>query len=63
MAQYTSIAPVELTDDELQAVAGGVRDVVSIPGSLVNVATITFTNSGNNSGNVTNSGNVLIIEE
>jgi hypothetical protein len=63
MAQYPSIAPVELTDDELQAVAGGVRDVVSAPGSFVNVATITFTNSGNNSGNVTNSGNVLIIEE
>jgi hypothetical protein len=49
MAQYTNIGPIELTDDELKAVAGGdFGSSVSITNSA---------NSGNMSGNITNSGN------
>ena len=58
MAQYTNIEPIELTDDELQAVAGGYYFQI---GSNVNVtggnATNSLNNSGNNSGNFSNSVN------
>jgi hypothetical protein len=45
MAQYTSIEPIELTDDELKAVAGG----YSFGGVMIGG---NATNSANNSGNV-----------
>jgi len=66
MAQYTSIEPIELTDDELQAVGGG----WSIGGFQVGGVNIysgyNTTNSGNLSGNVNatnsfnNSGNTTV---
>jgi hypothetical protein len=58
MAQYTGNELIELTDDELKAVAGGYYFSV---GSVINVAggnaSYSFNNSGNYSGNISNSGN------
>jgi hypothetical protein len=44
MAQYTSIEPIELTDDELKAVAGG---GVTLGGASTNGANSAVSNSGN----------------
>jgi len=64
MAQYTSIEPIELTNDELQAVAGGSYSYSYQVGGVNIYSGYNTTNSGNNSGNVwannsfNNSGNV-----
>jgi hypothetical protein len=55
MAQYTSIEPIELTDDELKAVAGGYTfGGVSIGGNAINSA-----NNSGNVGDISNSFNTI----
>jgi len=50
MALDTNIEPIELTDDELKAVAGGFS---------VTSTNSTFTNSFNNSGNISLSNSTI----